>query len=305
MAIPISCPMCNADNNYQFVVTHHVYGDLENRHAFYHCDKCDVRYLYPRLSPEQERKFYEMEFEKFMDRRAGPKGGWENVKSHYKANEPNRIRRMSYLNPYLQEHSRILEVGCSSGFMLKPLLDQGHECHGVDPSNKFRDYLDSVKIHNYSSMDELEAAKESEGFDIIMHFFVLEHISNPLNFLEQQIKMLKAGGKIVFEIPNVSDPLYAIYDIPEFERFYWSIAHPWYFSVKSLDYLLKKLNFPFSIELDQRYDLSNHLIWARDGKPGGMERFTQKLGADLELNYKKNLIKTGYCDTLIGIISKP
>jgi SAM-dependent methyltransferase len=141
-------------------------------------------------------------------------------------------------------------------------------------------------------------------FDIIMHFFVLEHIVDPVSFLEKQMKLLKPGGKIIFEIPNVADPLYSIYDIPTFERFYWSIAHPWYFSEKSLRYLLDKLRYSYEIKLDQRYDLSNHLIWARDGRPGGMGRFTKLLGKELEDNYKNNLIDIGMCDTLIGIIHK-
>ena len=46
------------------------------------------------------------------------------------------------------------------------------------------------------------------------------------------------------------------------------------------------------------------MIWARDGKPGGMEFFTDKLSIELENGYKQALINTGKCDTLIGIISK-
>ena len=112
------------------------------------------------------------------------------------------------------------------------------------------------------------------------------------------------NGKIIFEIPNVADPLYSIYDIPDFERFYWSLAHPWYFSQQSLEYLLNKLGCRFEIQLDQRYDLSNHMVWARDGRPGGMGKFSELLGKELEESYNQNLIKSGKCDTLIGIIYK-
>ena len=44
------------------------------------------------------------------------------------------------------------------------------------------------------------------------------------------------------------------------------------------------------------------MIWARDGKPGGMGYFKKILGTNVESNYKKSLIKSGSCDTLIGII---
>ena len=96
--------------------------------------------------------------------------------------------------------------------------------------------------------------------------------------------------------------MYSIYDVPAFDRFYWSVAHPWYFSEDSIHYLLNQLGQLYEILRDQRYDLSNHLVWARDGKPGGMGRFTETLGSEIEENYKQTLIRIGKCDTLVGII---
>ena len=86
---------------------------------------------------------------------------------------------------------------------------------------------------------------------------------------------------MIFEVPNAADPLYSIYDIPAFERFYWSVAHAWYFSRASLEHLLTSLGVTFEIMGDQRYDLSNHMVWARDGRPGGMGRFSHLLGQEI------------------------
>ena len=305
MSLPNKCPLCNAGNAKQFVVTPHVYGhEKDYGHAFYHCHSCDVRYQYPSLNPNQEAQFYADEFEKFMEKRAGKKGGWQKANEHINANEITRQRRMKYINPNLNEKINILEIGCSSGFMLYPLHELGHSCVGVEPSGVFSDFVKENNLIVYNSVKDLINKAPELKFDIIMHFFVLEHISDPLTFFSEQLNLLKPNGKIIFEIPNVADPLYTIYDIPAFERFYWSLAHPWYFSQKSLEYLLNKLNCHFEIKLDQRYDLSNHMIWARDGRPGGMGELTSLLGNKLEQDYKKNLIKVGKCDTLIGIISK-
>ena len=71
-----------------------------------------------------------------------------------------------------------------------------------------------------------------------------------------------------------------------------------------MHYLLNQLGQSYEILRDQRYDLSNHMVWARDGKPGGMGRFTETLGSELEESYKQALIRIGKCDTLVGIISK-
>jgi SAM-dependent methyltransferase len=303
MALPNNCPLCDALAEAQSVITPHVYGDTEQRRAFFQCSKCDVRYLYPLLAVDQEAEFYKKEFENFMTSRSGDQNRWEDAETHVSSSEETRLRRMKYL-PTLQDQSHILEVGCSSGFMLYPMRDAGHTCVGVEPSGLFNEYLQSRGIESYNSVNQLPKEVAKAGFDLIMHFFVLEHISQPVDFLQSQIELLKPGGTIVFEVPNAADPLYSVYDIPEFERFYWSIAHPWYFSQKSLRFLLEKLPFENQIRLDQRYDLSNHIVWARDGRPGGQGRFTKKFGEKLERSYRQLLIESGHCDTLIGIVRK-
>lgn len=303
MALPEKCPLCHVGQEKQSVVTPHVYGDNGKGYAFFHCKNCDVRYLYPGLSPEEETRFYAAEFESFMAGRAGSTAGWEKAQDHVRANKTTQLRRMKYLESRLAAGMSILEVGCSSGFMLSPFVAAGHECVGVEPSGIFREHVKACGLPVYESLDQLRQADPTRRFDAILHFFVLEHIAQPQAFLESQITLLKRGGKIIFEVPNAADPLYSVYDIPAFERFYWSVAHPWYFSEASLNYLLGRLGRPYEILRDQRYDLSNHMVWARDGRPGGMGRFTDTLGSELEESYKQALIRTGKCDTLIGIIS--
>lgn len=304
MALPQKCPLCRAENDKISVVTSHVYGDKNKNHAFYICSNCDVHFMFPGLSTEEESRFYAAEFEGFMASRAGSKGGWERAEEHIKANEPTRLRRMKYLGPHLGKKSKILEIGCSSGFMMLPLIKEGHQCVGVEPSGVFSEHLRSQGVSVYSSIDEMKKNHENAKFDLIQHFFVLEHIGEPLSFLKMQMDLLEVGGTLIFEIPNASDPLYTVYDIPAFERFYWSIAHPWYFNEKSLNFVLSQLGYKYEILRDQRYDLSNHMVWAKDGRPGGMGRFTDQLGVELEENYKQSLIRSGKCDTLIGVITK-
>jgi len=303
--LPDKCPLCKASDKEQSVVTSHVYSP-ENfvGRAFYHCHNCDVRHQYPRLTVQEENHFYKSEFESFMDKRSGDEGGWKKAEDHIISNEETRLRRMKYLLPNLKKNMNILEIGCSSGFMLYPLIKEGYDCIGVEPSGVFSDFVKDRGLKVFNSINDLIKKGSNTQFDLIMHYFVLEHISDPISFLESQLELLKPGGKIIFEIPNIADPLYSIYDIPNFERFYWSIAHPWYFSEKSLKFLLNQISNSFNVLLDQRYDLSNHMVWARDGKPGGMGRFTESLTQELENSYKEALIRIRKCDTLIGIINK-
>lgn len=304
MAIPSICPLCQSNQEYQSVVTSHVYGDKDKTHAFFKCTACDVNYLYPQLTVAQENNFYAKEFEEFMAFRSSSSinTGWEEgPEKHVKANEFQFNRRWKYLQNYLpSEGSSILELGCSSGFMLYPLRELRYECVGIEPSGIFSSYLQSQGITILKDINNVK-----NKFDVIMHFFVLEHIRNPIEFLKTNLDALKSGGRLIIEIPNAADPLYTIYNIAAFEKFYWSIAHHWYFTEKSFRYLLKRLKgISFNILYDQRYDFSNHMIWARDGKPGGTGKFIDKLGIELENYYKQCLLKTGFCDTLIAVINK-
>jgi len=291
--------MCNASAEYQLVMSNHVYGDDLGQRCFFQCSKCESIYLFPGLSASEEKNFYATEFEKFMSSRSGVEGGWQNIQAHRDANRSTLLRRMKYLEPILEGKDSILEVGCSSGFMIKPLIDKGLICEGVEPSGVFSEGLSSEGLKIYESIDDIPLDKK---YDLIVHFFVLEHIQDPVNFLKKQISLLNKGGAIVFEIPNANDPLLTLYKIPEFEKFYWSIAHPWYFNFNSLEFLLRKLGVDFEIKLDQRYDLSNHIIWAKDGIPGGGNRFDAVYGESLGNAYKEVLIKAGCCDTLISYL---
>lgn len=304
MPIPSNCPLCGADADVQTVTTTYVFGDDSGKRAFYHCGSCMVHYQFPQLTPQEEKKFYAEEFESFMSSRAGPEGGWQGLQSHVEANKATFDRRMNYLAPHLNEGSKVLEVGCSSGFMLLPLQAQGYECIGVEPSGVFSEFVASKGIEIYSSVEDLPDNKSDGYFDLIMHYFVLEHISTPAQFISRQLDMLRPGGKIVIEIPCAQDPLHSLFDIPEFEKFYWSKAHPWYFTYQSLSYLLDQLSAPYEIIKEQRYDFSNHFTWAQDGRPGGMERYSRILGVEFDQAYRQALIAADKYDTLVAVVTK-
>lgn len=299
MSLPLKCPLCNSNSKYIVVQTSHVYG--KNDGAFFKCENCKVIFQYPFLTEREEVNFYKEEFEKFMSDRVGKKSNWTNVKKHLDENKETYRRRFNYLKKFLPKRKiDVLEVGCSSGFMLFPLMRKGYSCYGIEPSGYFRNFLIQNKVNMFDDIKKIKNKK----FDLILHFFVLEHIRYPISFLKQQLKLLKKNGKIIFEIPCYSEALVNVYDIPEFERFYWSKAHPWYFNRSSINYLLKKLNKKFSVAFDQRYNLSNHIYWSLKREPGGQNFYTKFLGRKLENLYKNELVKKGFADTLICTIYK-
>ena len=304
MSLPQKCPICSASSEHLSVITSHVSGNEDqDKKAFYSCERCGINFLYPLFSEEENNKFYEEEFESFMNKRDGGTHGWLDIDSHVEKNKKTVQRRLNYLGKYIEEPGNVLEIGCSSGFMLKELSKKGHSCVGVEPSKKFREGLIEQGYEVYSNLDEL-SCKSTKTFNLIVHFFVLEHVNDPREFINNLANKLVEGGTMVFEIPCSQDALHQLYDIPEFERFYWSKAHPWYFNRRSISYILKTMNLDYRVSEQQRYGFSNHFNWALKRGPGGEGLYTKLIGEDFEEIYKNMLVQKGYADTLVVEVKK-
>lgn len=304
MPLPKKCPICFSSSEELSVVTSHVNGnDDQSKRAFFNCDNCGIIFLHPRYTTLENNKFYEEEFETFMHSRDRGDSGWLDINAHVERNRKTVRRRLGYLEEHMEGKLKVLEIGCSSGFMLKELTERGHTCVGIEPSKKFREGLIEQGFEVYSDLEELSSSGGA-GFDLILHFFVLEHVLDPKSFIQLLVGQLKFGGKMVFEIPCSQDALYKLYDIPEFERFYWSKAHPWYFNKQSIRYLLQEIGLDYKLTEEQRYGFSNHFQWALKRCPGGELFYSRFIGEDFEQLYRELLISKGYADTLIVEVSR-
>jgi len=287
------CRICHAIETYQFIRAPFVFGGTDE-HNFWQCKKCDSIYLYPIPTLEEEKRFYLNEFEGFMSTRVGDHRDWSNAEKHKKTNQDQVARRIPFLKKYLRNNIDLLEVGCSSGFMLDEFKKYGANCIGVEPSGEFSEFLESSGHLCVNDISEISDRK----FDVIANFFVFEHISDPFSFLTRIHELLKDEGVMVAEIPCANDPLTSIYKIEAFERFYWSIAHHYYYTPESLKYVLDRLGYKYELVPEQRYDLSNHMVWMNEGKPGGQGRYIDQLGNSVNKIYRQNLIDTWQCDTI-------
>ena len=59
-----------------------VFGDDSGQRAFYQCGACDLIYMSPSLSQNDEARFYAKEFEKFMEMRSGRDVDWSGPERH-------------------------------------------------------------------------------------------------------------------------------------------------------------------------------------------------------------------------------
>ena len=108
------------------------------------------------------------------------------LKSLSNVSELEIDKGIQILNPYLRDHSHILEIGGGQSGLAKRLTSMGHIVFHEDPSIS----------------SEAEAIKFNSGFDLICSYYVGEHVLDVNEWVAYQRDLLRSDGHILIEVPN-------------------------------------------------------------------------------------------------------
>jgi 2-polyprenyl-3-methyl-5-hydroxy-6-metoxy-1,4-benzoquinol methylase len=169
----------------------------------------------------------------------------------------------------LTHNTRYLEIGCSFGGVLKQVADFGVEvCHGIEPNSKDAEFIQKMcpqaKIFN-STFESLDL--ESEYYEMVACFEVLEHIVSPGSTLKKAAKAIKKNGFINIEVPNHRDVLLSCYKNSQYENFFYHKAHIHYFTEESLSQLFDLCGFDGAVTSFLMYPFFNHVFWHQNRGP--------------------------------------
>lgn len=95
---------------------------------------------------------------------------------------------------------RVLEVGCGKG-VFKSFLDESVSYRGLEFNQVAIDKAKSQGLDVTSQPIEIHAEEHPDEYDVVCHFQVLEHVSDPIGFLRACVKTLKPGGKLIVAVP--------------------------------------------------------------------------------------------------------
>lgn len=119
-----------------------------------------------------------------------------------------RLLKAYYLaEPYIQ--GRLLELGCGEGRGVEILAPHCDDYLGLDKIHEVIERLD----REYPDLDFRQAVfppfdgLESNSYDVIVSFQVIEHIKNDKLFLEEIYRVLKPGGTAILTTPNIKKTL--------------------------------------------------------------------------------------------------
>lgn len=103
----------------------------------------------------------------------------------------------------LKECKKVIEVGCGKGAFVKRLLEEKKlDAQGIELNKSAVQYALANNIPVFAVNLEKFAEEESNNYDAVCSFQVLEHVSDPLDFLQSLVKLLKPKGKLIISVPN-------------------------------------------------------------------------------------------------------
>ncbi|MGK5085616.1 class I SAM-dependent methyltransferase [Bdellovibrionota bacterium FG-1] len=112
-----------------------------------------------------------------------------------------RARRIMTLHP---RPGRVLDIGCSRGIMLNKLRDEGWDPQGVERSETSSRYAREVLGLPVKVAQDLKSCEFPDShFDVITLWHVLEHLADFKATLAEVRRILKPGGTLLVEVPNL------------------------------------------------------------------------------------------------------
>jgi 2-polyprenyl-3-methyl-5-hydroxy-6-metoxy-1,4-benzoquinol methylase len=147
--------------------------------SLFYCSESDLYFFDPPVNGSE--KFYE-HMQKF---------DW------YYLEDKNEY---GYASRFIEESDLVLEIGCGRGAFSEKILSKKYV--GLEFSRRASELANAKGIKVINESVELHSSQNTEKYDVVCAFQVLEHIANIDSFIASSLSCLKIGGVIIFSVPS-------------------------------------------------------------------------------------------------------
>jgi len=244
----MKCRICNS-NNCELIrnkIRHDIHMNV------YMCKSCEVQFL--ESNPN-------LDYNKDYRKKYTPYYGKEfNSEQLFNAMLPIQKYDVDKIKYLIKDDSKILDIGCASGYLLYTLKNETNECWGVDIRNEDVEYAKSIGLNcHVGPIEDTDIPKNY--FDIVLLVQTLEHIENPKKLLMSIKPYLKDNGIIFISVPSANDVMLTVYENEYYGDWFYEEPHLLYYSSKSLKLLCEECGYEGDIQYWQTHHILNHIRW--------------------------------------------
>jgi len=195
------CPACgSADSRPLFHATDRLYRTTERSFQVVECAGCRLMRLFPWPQPAELRQYYPPDY--WFAPSPGAASRLEEIYREFVLGDHVRFVRAAIARS--GEEGPVLDVGCGGGLFLRLLADRGHRVFGLDFSldaadRAWRDHGVPAVCATMS-----RAPFPPASCAAVTMFHVLEHLYDPVSYLEAAAEVLKREGRLVVQVPNAA-----------------------------------------------------------------------------------------------------
>lgn len=228
------CAVCNHDESY--IIHQEQFREIIgiNRPNYTHnvriCKNCGFVYISPVVGDDELRDYYT-----YMSLyECATHDGSVQIEDIHRYH-----RQFTFIHNYIKKNRlqalQVLDIGCSTGYLLSLFKKNGYNVLGVDPSHKCKEIaLEKYRINLKTGVFD-NITFQNEKYDAVILSHVLEHIVDLSGFVLKIRSILSPEGIVYIEVPDVQNIIVPFG--------YFSFEHINYFSMASLTNLMTKFKF--------------------------------------------------------------
>jgi SAM-dependent methyltransferase len=197
--VTVNCPICRSEE-YTLIATgiDFEYDTSGEHFSFVQCSGCNVFYLRDRPDLSELGRIYPETYLTYSFHKNS------NLALTLRNTILEKSRHKAFAK-MLPERGDVLDAGCGDPSFLEGLRRQGSKTinfWGNEINEKVLTDLESRGFKTISGLIE-DVNMPDNSFDVIFMRNLIEHVANPREVLLMSAKLLKGGGSLVIQTPNV------------------------------------------------------------------------------------------------------
>lgn len=213
----------------------------------------------------------------------------------------------------------VLEVGCNNGRFIEGLVAKAEDAKVIVNRAIGIDIDDTVLPDSrsggpeYYAIDLHEAALQQEfrnRFDLVCHFELIEHLTDPARFMKDAAEILRPGGFMVFTTPNAAGMEMEAAGYNEYRLMSHAIFPPMHlnaFSVYNVTLFAVRCGYRMiSMETPGRLDVDCAIRYVQKGGAGeSIFQSLAELDEDRLAIFQALVARLRASSTLLVVLQKP